>query len=95
VQHRPLVLVGKAVAVREPATEPAYFTDAHRRWVGRVGTIHAVVAAQPRDQSLIKVKFDGEQIVFYRLADLDVLHDEPHAPPEKHGRRASHLPKGD
>lgn len=74
MQHRPKVLVGKSVAVRVSGQEPSYFTDVHRNRVGAVGIVHAVVTAQPRDNPLIKVKFGPEnQIVFFRLSELDVV----------------------
>ena len=90
---RPKVIVGRSVAVRKTQPEPAYFTDVHRRWVGSTGRVHAVVPGQPRENPLVKVGFeDGSQIVFYRLADLDVDLNEPHDAHKKHGERGSHLP---
>ncbi|MBV8222595.1 MAG: hypothetical protein JO293_04495 [Candidatus Eremiobacteraeota bacterium] len=87
------VLVGRSVTVRANGSEREYFTDAHRRWVGHTGRIHAVVAGD-RDNPLIKVGFeDGTRIVFYRLADLDVDEDAALSEPKKHGQRGSHLPK--
>lgn len=68
--ERPKVLVGKTVIVRDDGPEPAYFTDAHRRRKGERGVVHAVVAAQPRENPLIKVKFPDTAIVFFRLAEL-------------------------
>jgi hypothetical protein len=74
--------------------EPSYFTDVHRRWIGSTGRVHAVIPGQPRENPLVKVGFeDGTQIVFYRLADLDVDRgalDDAH---KKHGKRGSHLPE--
>src|SRR4029077_20577959 len=93
VNERPGVLVGRSVAVRPAAPEPGYFTDVHRRWVGCTGRVHAVVPGEPRENPLVKVGFDdGSQIVFYRLADLDVDSDAPPDVPKKHGARGSHLP---
>lgn len=93
VETRPTVLVGRSVSVRKTDPEPAYFTDVHRRWVGSTGRVHAVVPGQARENPLVKVGFeDGSQIVFYRLADLDVDRDAPHDAQKKHGKRGSHLP---
>jgi hypothetical protein len=93
MQNRPTVLVGKTVAVRAGGAEPAYYTDVHRRHVGDVGVVHAIVPAQPRDNPLVKVKFGpDDQIVFFRLSELEVDRDEPGEAPTRHGRRASHLP---
>jgi hypothetical protein len=95
VDNRPKVLVGRSVSVRATHPEPSYFTDVHRRWIGSTGRVHAVVPGQPRENPLIKVGFeDGTQIVFYRLADLDIdadagPRDDAH---KKHGKRGSHLP---
>jgi hypothetical protein len=86
------VLVGRAVTVRANGDDRAYFTDAHRAWIGRTGRVHAVVAGD-RDNPLIKVGFeDGTKIVFYRLADLDVDREAQREDPKKHGARGSHLP---
>ena len=91
-----MVLVGKTVTVRVSEVEPQYFTEIHRRWAGASGVVHAIVPAQPRDNPLVKVKFGPEeQIVFFRLSELDVLTEEPAAHPERHGTRASHLPPSD
>ena len=93
VENRRTVLVGRSVAVREPDPEPAYFTDVHRRWIGSTGRVHAVVPGEPRENPLVKVGFeDGTQIVFYRLADLDVHDSSSIETPKKHGTRGSHLP---
>jgi hypothetical protein len=65
----------------------------HRQWIGATGVVHAIVPAQPRENPLVKVKFGpDEQVVFFRLFDLDLVPDEPSANPERHGKRASHLP---
>jgi hypothetical protein len=86
------VLVGRTVTVRALGDDRAYFTDAHRAWIGRSGRIHAVVPGD-RDNPLIKVGFEeGTKIVFYRLADLDVDRDAQLEAPRKHGSRGSHLP---
>ena len=91
---RPGVLVGKTVVVRSPDKVPAYFGDLHRVYVGSTGVVHAIVATEPRDNPLVKVKFPpGDRIVFFRLSELDVQVDAPSAPGERHGTRASHLPK--
>jgi hypothetical protein len=96
LQNRPTVLVGKTVTVRHSEVEPSYFTDVHRSRVGGAGVVHAVVPAQPRDNPLIKVKFGpDDQIVFFRLSELDVRHDEPAETPQQHGKRASHLPQAE
>jgi hypothetical protein len=93
VENRRAVLVGRSVAVRESDPEPAYFTDVHRRWIGSTGRVHAVVPGLPRENPLVKVGFeDGTQIVFYRLADLDVHDPSSIETPKKHGKRGSHLP---
>jgi hypothetical protein len=93
VNERPSVLVGRSVAVRSGVPEPGYFTDVHRQWVGRTGRVHAVVPGQPRENPLVKVGFDdGAQIVFFRLADLDVDREAQPDVPKKHGARGSHLP---
>jgi hypothetical protein len=90
---RPKVLVGRSVSVRETHPEPSYFTDVHRRWIGSTGRVHAVVPGQPRENPLVKVGFEnGTQIVFYRLADLDVDAGAPDDALKKHGKRGSHLP---
>jgi hypothetical protein len=74
-------------------TEPSYFTDVHRRWIGSTGRVHAVVPGQPRENPLVKVGFeDSAHIVFYRLADLDVDAGAPDDAHKKHGKRGSHLP---
>lgn len=92
MQQRKGVLVGCAVSVREQGPQRSYFTDLHRRWVGKAGRVHAVVPGSSRDNPLVKVGFEGgTHIVFYRLADLVVHRAEPPAP-EKHGKRGSHLP---
>lgn len=58
--------------------------------------MHAVVPALPRDNPLVKVKFGSEdQIVFFRLSELDVRHEEPAEAPQQHGKRASHLPQNE
>jgi len=94
VQNRPAVLVGKSVTVRSDGAEPSYFTDLHRQRVGSTGVVHAIVATQPRGNPLVKVKFaPNDQIVFFRLSELDVHPDEAAANPERHGKRASHLPR--
>jgi hypothetical protein len=88
--------VGKSVSVRHVASEPEYFTDVHRQWIGKSGRVHAVVPSVPRDNPLVKVGFDeGTQIVFFRLSDLDVHADAAPEHPRKHGERGSHLPKGE
>jgi hypothetical protein len=93
LQNRPTVLVGKTVTVRRLDVEPSYFTDVHRSRVGGSGVVHAIVPAQPRDNPLVKVKFGPEdQIVFFRLSELDVRHEEAPEMPRQHGTRASHLP---
>jgi hypothetical protein len=90
---RPGVLVGKSAAVRIADRQPAYFTDVHRQWIGKTGRIHAIVPSAPRDNPLVKVGFDdGRQIVFFRLADLEVATQTPPELPRKHGKRGSHLP---
>ena len=71
---RPGVLVGKRVVVRAPQSAPAYFGDLHHVYVGSTGVVHAVVASEPSDNPLVKVKFPPDnRIVFYRLSELDVL----------------------
>ncbi len=88
------MLVGRSVAVRDTQPEPAYFTDRHRRFVGKSGRVHAIVASAPRGNPLVKVGFDeGTQIVFFRLSDLAIGADAPPERPRKHGERGSHLPK--
>ena len=90
---RPGVLVGKPVSVRPTHQPPDYFTDVHRRWIGKTGRVHAVVASVPRDNPLVKVGFDeGTQIVFFRLRDLDVHTKSTAETSRKHGKRGSHLP---
>jgi hypothetical protein len=88
------VLVGKPVSVRHKHQQPDYFTDVHRKWIGKTGRVHAVVASVPRDNPLVKVGFDeGTQIVFFRLSELDVHAEGRSEPPRKHGKRGSHLPE--
>lgn len=92
--EKPGVLVGRSVTVRARNAEPEYFTDVHRAWIGHSGRVHAVVATDDRSDPLVKVGFEGgTQIVFYRLADLDVDTASELANPPKHGKRGSHLPK--
>lgn len=92
--ERPKVLVGRSVTVHSRDVEPAYFTDVHRAWIGKVGRVHAVVPGDGGDP-LVKVGFEeGTQIVFYRLADLRVDPDDLETP-KKHGVRGSHLPELD
>ncbi|MDQ6781419.1 MAG: hypothetical protein M3Z37_09755 [Candidatus Eremiobacteraeota bacterium] len=87
-----LKLVGSTVTVKSQQTPPAYFTARHRAWVGKSGRVHAVIPGEPRDNPLLKVGFsDGSQIVFFRLADLEVQ-AEPLRNPLRHGKRGSHLP---
>lgn len=82
------------MTVRRPKTEPSYFTQLHRQWIGHSGRVHAIVPSKTREDPLIKVGFgDPKQIVFFRLADLDVDEDEPPRNPPRHGERGSHLPK--
>jgi hypothetical protein len=91
--QKPNVLVGRSVTVRD-GPQPEYFTEKHRAWIGRSGRVHAVVAGPERDNPLVKVGFDeGTQIVFYRLAELDVDAETPLENPKHHGERGSHLPK--
>lgn len=93
MKSTPLILVGKKVAVRASSPEPAYYTDVHRSVAGSEGVVHAIVPAQPRENPLVKVKFDGEtRVIFFRLSDLDVLTDAQPSSPQPHGKRASHLP---
>jgi hypothetical protein len=88
------VLVGKPVSVRHAHQQPDYFTDVHRQWIGKTGRVHAVVAAVPRGNPLVKVGFDeGTQIVFFRLSELEVQTEGTPEPPRKHGKRGSHLPE--
>jgi len=88
------VLVGRSVAVRDSQPEPAYFTERHRRFIGRTGRVHAIVPSAPRENPLVKVGFaEGTQIVFFRLNDLDVHEASTPEGPRKHGKRGSHLPK--
>ena len=92
--QRPGILVGRAVTVKDGIPVPNYYTAVHRKWLGRIGRIHAVVP-QPgaRANPLIKVGFDdGQHIVFYRLSELHVHSDEALGGPVKHGKRGSHLP---
>jgi hypothetical protein len=93
-RERPGVLVGKPVSVRHKNQQPGYFTDAHRKWIGKTGRVHAVVASEPRDNPLVKVGFDeGTQIVFFHLSELDVHAEGVSEPARKHGKRGSHLPE--
>jgi hypothetical protein len=93
LDNRPKVLVGRSVSVRATDPEPSYFTDVHRRWIGSTGRVHAVIPGQPRENPLVKVGFeDGTQIVFFRLADLDVDTGTTGDTKKKHGKRGSHLP---
>jgi len=83
-----------AASVRTPGYEPTYFTDVHRGYVGSTGIVHAIVPAVPREDPLVKVKFPpDDRIVFFRLSDLDVRDPDEPVRHEKHGDRASHLPK--
>ena len=87
------MLVGRTATVKVVHPEPSYFTAAHRRWVGQSGRVHAIVAAEPRSNPLVKVGFGEPQtIVFYRLTELDVDPDAELSNPPKHGERGSHLP---
>jgi len=87
------VLVGRAATVRSVEREPAYFTAAHRRFVGQTGRIHAIVASGRADP-LVKVGFgEPQRIVFFRLSDLDVDRERGLPQPVKHGARGSHLPR--
>ena len=87
-----LKIVGKLATVKSHVKAPSYFTPVHERWIGKTGRVHAVVAGAPRDNPLVKLGFeDGTQIVFFRLADLE-LHDAPAQHPVRHGKRGSHLP---
>jgi hypothetical protein len=87
------VLVGRCVTIRPAQPLPAYFTEVHRRYIGKTGRVHAIVPAVPRDNPLVKVGFEnGTQIVFFRKSELEVA-GEPEASPHKHGARGSHLPK--
>jgi len=87
------VLVGRNATVRPDGVRPPHFTDAHRKWIGQTGRIHAIVATDVRSNPLVKVGFgDPPQIVFFRLADLEVQHDGAPMNPRKHGERGSHLP---
>jgi hypothetical protein len=91
---RPTVLVGKSAAVRTTDRQPGYFTDAHRRWIGKTGRVHAVVPSIPKDNPLVKVGFDeGRHIVFFRLADLEIGPGDADEPQHRHGKRGSHLPQ--
>jgi hypothetical protein len=93
--EKPGVLVGRSVIVRANADEPEYYTDVHRTRVGQEGRVHAIVPTDDRANPLVKVGFDeGAQIVFYRLADLEVDPDAGLDLSKKHGVRGSHLPKG-
>jgi hypothetical protein len=92
-KQRATVIVGKPVIVRTPATPPEYFTDAHTQRIGEHGIAHAIVAAIPRENPLVKVKFADDKVIFFRLAELDVRHGDTSAPTSRHGERASHLPK--
>lgn len=83
-----------AASVRASGDEPPYYTDVHRAHVGATGIVHAIVAAVPRENPLVKVKFPpDDKIVFFRLSELDVRDPDEPAKHEKHGERASHLPK--
>ena len=83
-----------AAAVRASDDEPAYFTDVHRGHVGATGVVHAIVAAVPRENPLVKVKFPpDDKIVFFRLSELEISDPDEPVKHEKHGERASHLPK--
>ena len=89
--QRPLVGLAATVVDRHP--RPAYFTEVHRRFVGRTGRVHAIVPSVPKEDPLVKLGFDeGTHIVFFRLTDLDVHESAPHKHPPKHGARGSHLP---
>ena len=91
--QKPKALVGRTVTVRQ-GTQPDYFTDAHRQWIGRSGRVHAVVAGDDRVNPLVKVGFEeGTRVVFFRLSELDVDPDSPLENPRRHGQRASHLPQ--
>ena len=93
MDNRPKVLVGRSVSVRESLPEPSYFTDVHRRWIGSTGRVHAVVPGQPRENPLVNFGLeDGSEIVFFRLADLDVDTGAPDDLRKKHGKRGSHIP---
>ncbi|MDQ6824149.1 MAG: hypothetical protein M3007_01645 [Candidatus Eremiobacteraeota bacterium] len=86
-------LVGALVTVKAQEKRPDYFTARHEDWIGKTGRVHAVVAGPSGDDSLVKVGFaEGTQIVFFRLADLEVHGDEPLENPRHHGKRGSHLP---
>lgn len=93
MKDRPKTIVGLGALVREPAAEPAYFTDAHRRRIGATGIVHAIVPAEPRDNPLVKVKFPpDDRIVFFRLSELEIREPDEPVQHERHGNRASHLP---
>ena len=88
------VLVGRNVTIRTGGPQPEYFTDIHRRYIGKKGCVHAVVASMPRENPLVKVGFEnGSEIVFFRRSELDI-EDEATPEPRKHGKRGSHLPPG-
>jgi hypothetical protein len=72
-KNRDKVIVGKSARVRDGGDVPAYFSEIHRRRLGEVGIVHAVTAAQPRENPLIKVKFGDDAIVFFRLVDLEII----------------------
>jgi len=94
MNERPKSIVGMAALVRASGDEPPYYTDVHREHVGATGIVHAIVAAVPRENPLVKVKFPpDDQIVFFRLSELDVRDPNEPVKHEKHGDRASHLPK--
>jgi|GEM_PF-1649720 len=89
----PSVLVGRNATVRPGGLNPPHFTDAHRRWIGHTGRIHAIVAGDVRGNPLVKLGFgEPPQIVFFRLSDLDVDRSGQLENPPKHGERGSHLP---
>ena len=88
------VLVGRAVTIRASESQPSYFTEVHRSWIGKTGRVHAIVPALPRDNPLVKVGFDeGTEIVFYRLSELEIHEDGAPQSPSRHGQRGSHLPE--
>jgi hypothetical protein len=94
MNERPKSIVGMAALVRTSGDEPPYYTDVHRAHVGATGVVHAIVAAVPRDNPLVKVKFGpDEKIVFFRLSELDVRPPDEPVTHRKHGERTSHLPK--
>lgn len=94
MKERPKSIVGMAASVRASDDEPSYYTEVHRRHVGATGVVHAIVAAVPRENPLVKVKFPpDDKIVFFRLSELDVRDPDAPVKHERHGERASHLPK--